>query len=132
MSKSYGNCLSLDAPPEEIRAAVRNMVTDPQRARRNDPGDPGVCPAHVFHRAFNDARAGEIADLCRTAGIGCVDCKKELAESVVAYLAPFSERRRELAADPSYVDRVLAEGNARAAAAAEETMVRVRRQLKLA
>lgn len=131
MSKSYGNCLYLTASPDEIRQAVRGMVTDPQRARRNDPGNPDVCPAFVYHRAFNPERTAEIDPLCRTAGIGCVDCKKELAEAVIGYLEPFQRRRRELAAEPGHVERVLADGNERAAAAAAETMSVVRNLLKL-
>lgn len=132
MSKSYGNCIQLDSPMDEVRAAIRNMVTDPQRARRTDPGNPDVCPAYVFHRAFNEARAPALDPLCRTAGVGCVDCKKELAEAVLAYLGPFAERRRRLAADPGLVDEVLARGNARACMVAEETMAKVRSLVKLA
>jgi len=132
MSKSYGNCIHLSATPDEIRTSIRSMITDPQRARRNDPGNPDICPVFAFQKAVNAVRAGELAPLCRTAGIGCVDCKKELAEALVGYLAPFHARRRELAGDPGYVDRVLAEGNEHARAAAEETMVLVRRLVKLA
>ncbi|MGE5529790.1 MAG: tryptophan--tRNA ligase [Patescibacteria group bacterium] len=132
MSKSYGNCIQLVDPPEQITAAIRGMVTDPQRARRHDPGNPDVCPAYAFHRAFNAPRAGEIDPMCRQAGIGCVDCKRELAETVVSYLAPFQARRAELAAEPGYVDEILRRGNARAQAAAEETMALVRRMVHLA
>ncbi|MGQ9778818.1 MAG: tryptophan--tRNA ligase [Bacillota bacterium] len=131
MSKSYGNCLYLSAEPDEIRQAVRGMITDPGRARRHDPGNPGVCTAFTYHRAFNPARIGEIDPLCREAKIGCVDCKKELAEAIVNYLAPFQARRRKLLADPGYVDRVLAEGGERARAVAEETMKTVRRLVGL-
>ncbi|NLG85276.1 MAG: tryptophan--tRNA ligase [Firmicutes bacterium] len=131
MSKSYDNCLYLSAAPDEIRQAVRGMITDPGRARRHDPGNPEVCTAFTYHRAFNPARIEEIDPSCREAKIGCVDCKKELAEAIVGYLAPFQARRRELLADPGYVDRVLAEGGERARAVAEETMKSVRRLVGL-
>lgn len=131
MSKSYGNCIHLNAAPDEIRTAIRGMVTDPQRARRHDPGNPEVCPAYAFQQSFNAVRVEELGRLCRTAGIGCVDCKKELAESVVEYLAPFHARRRELAEDPGYVDRILSDGNEKARAAAEGTMSLVRRAVRL-
>lgn len=132
MSKSYGNCINLVDAPDQIRTAIRGMVTDPQRARRGDPGNPGVCPAFTFQRAFNGERAPVIDPLCRAAGIGCVDCKAELAEAIVAYLAPFHSRRKELAEDPPYIDRVLLKGAERARAAAEDTLLTVRRLLKLA
>lgn len=132
MSKSYDNCIQLDSPVDEVRAAIRSMVTDPQRARRTDPGNPDVCPAYVFQRAFNETRAGELDPLCRTAGIGCVDCKKELAEAVVGWLGPFAERRQRLVKEPELVDRILARGNEQAKTAAEATMLRVRELVRLA
>ncbi len=132
MSKSYDNCLYLSQTPDELRAAVKGMITDPQRARRHDPGNPEVCPAYAYQKVFNVKRAVEIDPLCRTAAVGCVDCKKELAEAIVQYLADFHTRRTELARDRGHVERVLADGAQRAAKTAEETMQRVRSLVRLA
>jgi tryptophanyl-tRNA synthetase len=128
MSKSYGNAVFLSEPPEEIDAKLSRMMTDPRRARRKDPGDPKDCPAYQsFHKIY--CTADELAAIdrdCKTAAIGCLDCKKIMIRHLLADLAPIRERRSEIDAKPGTVDEVLAEGTARAATVARETMREVR------
>ncbi len=128
MSKSYGNTLDLADTPETLRAKVKTMFTDPQRKRRNDPGDPEVCPVYHLHRLYHpDAqRVAEIGADCRTAKIGCVDCKKEMVEHLIAGTEPVRERRAAALARPGYVEDVLEHGNARARAIAARTLDEVR------
>lgn len=127
MSKSYGNAISLDEAPDSIEKRLGRMTTDPRRARRTDPGDPKDCPAFQLHQIY--CTAEEIATVtegCKTAGIGCLDCKKIMIKHVVADLAPLQERRAELAAKPERVREVIEAGTERARAVAEETMRQVR------
>jgi tryptophanyl-tRNA synthetase len=127
MAKSYGNAIWLSDPPEEIRAKVRNMMTDPQRVRRTDPGRPEVCPVFAYHKLFSDAATiAEIDRDCRTAAIGCVDCKAKMAEGLVRWIEPIQTRRREFAAHPEKVWDILDAGSAKARRAAKRTMKRVR------
>ena len=132
MSKSYGNAIILSESAEETRKKVMSMVTDVQRPRRTDPGEPDRCVAFTLHLLYTpeDKRA-EIVEECRNARIGCVDCKNRLAEHVVETLAPFRSKREELAARPGLVEEVLASGSSRAAAHAADTMKEVRRAIKM-
>ena len=100
MSKSYGNEIPYAAPPDELRARVKLMVTDPQRVRKTDPGDPEVCTVYTFQKIFNKEATAEINSQCRQAGIGCVECKKRLADQMVNSLADIHTRRAELEANP--------------------------------
>ena len=114
MSKSYGNSIFISDPENEIRAKVMSFMTDPARKLKTDPGDPDICPLHQVHKLI--AEAGEIAEwdrCCRVAECGCVAHKRKLADDLVAYLAPFQERRAALAAVPGYAAEVLAGGAAR-------------------
>lgn len=126
MSKSYDNYIALAAPEEEVRQRVMSMVTDPARVRKDDPGHPEVCNVFAFHRVYSPDRLGEIETECRGGRIGCVACKKALAERLNAALAPIREKRRELEAQPRRVDEILEDGNRRARAAAARTMDAVR------
>ena len=118
MSKSYGNTILLSDPEDVIRAKLKTMVTDPARIRRTDPGNPEICPVVDLHKVFSpDATRLKVWEGCTTAGIGCIECKGWLADNVVSMLAPIQERRRYFEADPDKVDAILADGNARAAAA---------------
>jgi tryptophanyl-tRNA synthetase len=127
MAKSYGNAIWLSDAPEQIRTKVRNMMTDPQRQRRTDPGRPEVCPVFAWHKLFSPAETIAWADQgCRTAGIGCVDCKKAMAENLVQWIEPIQGRRKELEANPQQVWQKLEAGNKKAHAAARRTMKRVR------
>jgi tryptophanyl-tRNA synthetase len=132
MSKSYGNTILLSDPEAEIRAKLKPMVTDPARIRRTDPGNPEVCPVFDLHKVFSPAEVqAEAAEGCRTAGIGCIQCKGWLADAVVKELAPIQERRRHFEANPAEVAAILEEGNARANARANQTMTEVRSAMGL-
>ncbi|MFA7297509.1 MAG: tryptophan--tRNA ligase [Dehalococcoidia bacterium] len=131
MSKSMGNAIPLTATSEETTALVRAAVTDPQRARRTDPGRPEICNVYALHQVFAPERAPQIYEQCSTAGIGCVDCKLLLAGSVNDYFAEFRAKHAELRAKPDYVRSVLREGAERAGAIARETMVEVRERIGL-
>ena len=127
MGKSLNNHIELALTPEETQKVVMTMVTDPQRARRSDPGNPDVCNVFSMHKTFSSPE--EVANInseCRKAGIGCVDCKKLFAKNLNANLAPFRERRGALAQNPDAIWDVLHDGAKRARAIAEDTMVAVR------
>lgn len=115
MSKSYGNAIFLDDTPNEIRAKVMSMITDPARKLKTDRGDPDICPLQQIHKLIAPAATtAEWDSCCRCAGCGCVAHKKAMAAELVAYLAPFQERRAELGARPGYAWEVLADGASRA------------------
>jgi tryptophanyl-tRNA synthetase len=126
MSKSLNNHIELAATPEETQQRVMTMVTDPQRARRSDPGRPEVCNVFTLHQTFSPGEVPMIDRECRTAGIGCVDCKKILAKNLNSYLAPFRQKRSELARNPDEVWDVLHDGADRARVIANETLGDVR------
>jgi tryptophanyl-tRNA synthetase len=127
MAKSYGNAIWLSDPPDEIRAKVRNMMTDPQRVRRTDPGRPEVCPVFAYHKLFSPlATQVEIDRDCRSAAIGCVDCKKKMAESLVTWIEPIQAQRKKYEANPGAVWDILDAGSTQARKTAKRTMKRVR------
>jgi len=132
MSKSYGNDIELADSPEVIRTKVRTMVTDPARKRRTDPGNPDVCPVFDLHRIFTPPSARQAcATGCRTAGIGCLDCKNVLLEHMLPPLSSIRERRQTFAEKPDTIRQVLVEGSRRARALARETMAEVHDAVKL-
>jgi len=132
MSKSYNNCLYLSETPEEITRKVMAMVTDPARVRRQDPGNPDVCPLYALDQIFSPkAWCDHVNVECRKAGIGCVDDKKELLKHLLAYLRPMQERRKELQASPKQVAEIIAAGSAKARAVAQRTLAEVREAMKL-
>lgn len=131
MSKSYGNEIPYAASPDELRARVRLMVTDPKRVKRTDPGDPNVCTVYAFHKIFNADNLSELSSNCCSANIGCVDCKKCLAEKMVESLADIHARRSELEANPTRVKEILAFGAERARKVAAATMEEVREVMNL-
>ena len=133
MSKSYGNTIELGDSPEAIRQKVSTMLTDPQRIRRSDPGRPEICPVFGYHRRYSppDVIARVDAE-CRTAQIGCVDCKALMASHLIPALEPIRERRRRYEAQPSLVWDILADGTRRAQRVARATMRRVRQAMHLA
>jgi tryptophanyl-tRNA synthetase len=126
MSKSYGNTIEMSDEPEEVRRKVRMMITDPGRIRKNDPGNPDVCTVYAFHGIFNPAESIQVAETCRRGEVGCVQCKAELAEKLVSFLAPVYERRQRIAGDRDYLREILAAGAVRAREKALETMEAVR------
>ena len=132
MSKSYDNAIYLDDPADAVESKTRTMVTDPARVRRSDPGNPDVCPVFSYHKLFSTP--GTVAEIdrdCRTAAIGCIDCKKRLAGALNALLDPMRERRAAYEADPSTLVDIIEAGNRRAGAEAEQTMAVVRERLDL-
>ena len=132
MSKSYGNAIFLSDAPEQIREKVSRMITDPQRARRSDPGNPDVCNVFSFHKLYTPAEdVKEIDRDCRQAKIGCVECKKKMAESLIVALEPVREKRAYYEAHPEQVDEVIAEGCDKAAKTARATMEDVRAAIKI-
>jgi tryptophanyl-tRNA synthetase len=132
MSKSRGNTLDLLSPGDELWSRLRGAVTDPQRLRRADPGRPEVCNVFTLHTFLSTPAEVALVDReCRTAGIGCVDCKKMLHASLLKLLEPIQERARALYAKPDRVREILREGGRRARAAAVETMALVRERTGL-
>ncbi len=132
MSKSYGNTILLDEPEADLRAKLKTMVTDPARIRRTDVGNPDVCPVFDLHKVFSpEPVQQEAAEGCRTAGIGCIQCKGWLADSIVKEIAPIQARRRALEADPEHVDAILWDGSARARLRAIQTLQHVRQAMGL-
>jgi tryptophanyl-tRNA synthetase len=132
MSKSYGNAIYLKDEPEAVKQKLRPMVTDPARKRRTDPGDPDICPVFDLHRAFSPVETREWAAAgCRSAGIGCLDCKAKLAEHMLERLAGIHARRPEFAKRPDTVWDILVEGSRQAREVAEATMEDVRGAMKI-
>jgi len=133
MSKSYANAIFLTDGPEVVSKKLATMVTDPARKRRSDPGNPDVCPVFDLHKIFS---APETLDRvnreCRTAGIGCLDCKKLVAGHLNAFLAPIQERRKPYEQNPQKVWDILEDGTERARKVARETMAEVRQAVNLA
>jgi len=131
MSKSYGNTIQLSDSPETTTKNLMKMVTDPGRVRRNDPGNPEVCPVFAYHKVYNPDEVPQIDRDCRSAAIGCVDCKRNLSDNLIAELTPFYEKRAEWASKPEVVREVLGDGANRARGVAQETMTEVREAMNL-
>ena len=132
MGKSLNNQIELVATPDETLQRVMMMVTDPQRMKRTDPGNPDICNVFTLHKVFTPKEDVEMINIeCRRAGIGCVDCKKLFAGNLNKALEPFRAKRAEIAAQPDLVLAVLADGAARARAIAEKTMREVRAAVQL-
>jgi tryptophanyl-tRNA synthetase len=127
MSKSYGNFISLSESDESIRTKSRAMITDPARKRRTDPGNPDVCPVYDWHKLFSppETLAWSAAG-CRSAGIGCIECKMAMADNLIKWIEPVRTRREEYAAHPDKVLRILDDGSVKAREVAQKTMARVR------
>ncbi len=133
MSKSLGNTVALMESPAEIWEKLRPAMTDPARVRRTDPGNPDVCNIYQLHRAFSPAATQEhVAVQCRSAGWGCIDCKKVLAQSMEVELAPIRARAAELNAHPERVTEVLGDGAARARTIAQKTISEARERMGIA
>ncbi len=132
MSKSYGNCIFITDPEEVIVDKISKMMTDPQRVRRNDPGDPEVSPVFAYHKLYSSpAEVADVADGCRTARIGCVECKKRLMRNVIEKLAPIRERRKLFEQQPGKVREIVEAGNERARGESRKTMELVRQAIGL-
>jgi tryptophanyl-tRNA synthetase len=127
MAKSYGNAIWLSESDDDIRKKTKVMVTDPARKRRTDPGNPDVCPVYDWHKLFSPKDTLEwAAQGCRTAGIGCIECKAKMADHLITWIAPIRERRLEYEKHPTRVLEVIDAGSKRARVEAQQTMTRVR------
>jgi len=130
MSKSYGNTILMTDPEPVVRQKLKTMVTDPARVRRTDPGDPDICPVGDLHKVFSTAETlVNVYEGCRSAGIGCIQCKGWVADALVEVLAPIQERRARYS--DAQVKEILEDGSNRARVRAEQTMVEVRAAMQL-
>ena len=127
MSKSYNNAVFLSDPPPEIDKKLSRMMTDPARVRRSDPGEPEKCPAFQLHKIYcSPQEIAEVSKGCRSASIGCLECKKVMIKHVIADLAPFHEKRKAYENNPSQLQEILEAGNSAARETAAATMEQVR------
>jgi len=132
MSKSYDNAIYISDPPEEIRTKVGQMFTDPHRIKRSDPGNPDICNVFAFHKVYSSPEMVELVNMdCRRAAIGCVEDKRNLAENIVAYLAPIHEKRAMYLKNPHLIEEVLEDGCRRARVISVQTMEEVRGAMKI-
>jgi tryptophanyl-tRNA synthetase len=132
MSKSYNNAIYLSDTPKEIENKVSQMITDPQRKRKNDPGDPDICNVFSFHKLYSaDDQVSMVDSECRKAGIGCVECKKMMAGNLVDHLAPFQEKRAYYLSHGEKVMEILNKGTEQARSIARQTMEEVREAIKI-
>jgi tryptophanyl-tRNA synthetase len=131
MSKSYNNTIALSDDPETVRKKVMTMLTDPARIKKDDLGHPEVCTVFAFHKVFNEEGVQETESLCKSGGIGCVQCKKNLAAKMSGTLTPIYEKRQDLLKKPGYIREVIENGNVNARKTAQKTMVEVRKAMKI-
>ncbi len=130
MSKSYGNTILLSDPEPIVRQKLKTMVTDPARVRRTDPGNPDVCPVGDLHKIFSSKETmAKVNEGCRSAGIGCIECKSWAADALVQILNPIQERRKKFEENPKLAWDILEDGTNRARKAAAETMDAVRESM---
>jgi tryptophanyl-tRNA synthetase len=133
MSKSYGNTIAMREEPAQVEVKIRRMPTDPQRARRTDPGDPTRCPVWQFHQVYSDASTKEqVVRGCTSAAIGCLECKQPVIEAILREQQPWRERAADLVAHPQRVRAIVDEGTERARTVARDTMRDVREAMGLA
>jgi tryptophanyl-tRNA synthetase len=132
MSKSYGNEIQLSEDPKSVKQKILTMMTDPARVRRSDPGNPDICPVFDLHKVFTDKPGQDWAAAgCRTAGIGCVDCKRKLLEGLLPVIEPLHEKRVQLERNIPELKETLFEGSRKARAIAEATMNEVRQAMRI-
>lgn len=132
MSKSYGNTINLSDPEPVVRQKLKTMVTDPARIRRKDPGNPEICPVFDFHKIFSSPDIIEQVNReCRTAEIGCIDCKKLVADKIVERLTPIWDRRKQLTEHPKKLEEVVQDGCERASRVSHQTLEEVKSALRI-
>jgi tryptophanyl-tRNA synthetase len=132
MSKSYNNTIAMRDDADTVAKKIRTMPTDPARVRRSDPGDPGKCPVWQFHVVYSDdQRRNWVTEGCKTAGIGCIECKQPIIDAVLAEQGPMRERAEPYLDDPTLVRNIVADGCERARELARETMRDVREAMGL-
>ncbi len=127
MSKSYGNTIGLREDPDSVEKKIRTMQTDPQRVRRNDPGDPEKCPVWDLHKVYSGETTQQWANAgCRSAGIGCLDCKQPVIDAIIEEQRPLRERAADYESNPDLIHAIIEEGSERARDAARDTLDEVR------
>lgn len=131
MSKSYNNTIALKDKGEVLRKKVMSMITDPARIKKDDPGHPDICTVFAYHKFYNKDEVEQIERDCKAGAIGCVGCKKNLHAKLVDELKPIHDRRAEIENNPKMIRDIIAKGNARAQKVVEETMVEVRKAMKI-
>lgn len=132
MSKSYGNTINLSDTEPVLRQKLKTMVTDPARVRRTDPGNPDICPVYDFHKIYSQPAVIERVNReCRTAEIGCIDCKKLAADVMVATLSPIWDARKTISNDPKQVQDIVEAGAERAKKASHQTLEEVKDAMKI-
>ena len=132
MSKSYDNAIYYSSSPDEISSNVAKMLTDPQRSRKSDPGNPDKCNVFEFHKLYSDSKTiDRINKECRTAEIGCVECKQIMAKYLIKALEPMREKREYYEARPQLIDDIILEGCDKARRVARQTMAEVRAAIKI-
>ena len=132
MSKSYGNTINLSEPEPDVRQKLKTMVTDPARVKRKDPGNPEVCAVFDFHKIYSTAAIiQQINNECRTAEIGCIDCKKFVADSMVEQLSPIWEARKKIEGNPKQLEEVVKSGCKQATRVSRETLSEVKEAMKI-
>lgn len=132
MSKSYDNAIYLSDNPDQIQTKVMQMITDPQRMRRSDPGNPDICNVFEFHKLYTDSQQVRQIDRdCRSAEIGCVECKKTMARNLIEALAPVREKRKYYESHPDMVEQIMADGSRKARDIAVKTMDQVKNAIKI-
>jgi len=132
MSKSYNNCIYLSDSPEVVEQKIKTMMTDPQRARRTDPGNPELSPVFQLHKIFSTKEEQEeVAEGCRTAGIGCLDCKKVLIKNLFTVLEPIWKKRNNLLEKPEFLKEIVEAGSKKAREIASQTIKEVKKAVKL-
>ena len=131
MSKSYGNTISLKDQGEVLSNKVMSMITDPNRIKKTDKGNPDICSVFAYHKVFNKEQVEEIEESCKAGNIGCVGCKRNLANKLAEFLEPIHKRRTYIEANPNLVDEILEKGNKAAILRAEKTMKATRKAMKI-
>jgi tryptophanyl-tRNA synthetase len=131
MSKSLGNTILLSDEPDSIKAKMKKAVTDPQKVRRGDPGNPEICLVFAYHKKFNPGEINEVEAGCRSGALGCFDCKMNCASRIAEFFAPFREKRKIYEQDKNLVLDILHDGEKRAKVVAESTMNEVHEKMKL-
>jgi len=131
MSKSYNNTIALSDSPDEVRKKVSQMVTDPARVKKDDPGHPEVCSAYFFYKIFGKDKMEQVARECQAGSRGCVACKKELAEILVKYLEPIHKRREQFKNEPKKLEQILSDGAEKARKIARQTLLEAKKAMGL-
>jgi tryptophanyl-tRNA synthetase len=131
MSKSYNNTIALADSPDDVKKKVMNMITDPARIRKDDPGHPEICTVFAFHKVFNESSVPDIEQQCKGGCIGCVSCKKLLQEKIECFHTPIYDRRQALLSNKSHLIEIIHEGSAKARIKAEATMAEVREAVRI-